>query len=61
VVETTVLGNSAAEVSLFADGDALEFERPVKTVIVSVGENPTILLTRRQESFYKQIGRTFFA
>lgn len=61
VVETTVLGNSAAEVSLFADGDALEFERPVKTVIVSVGESPTILLTRRQESFYKQIGRTFFA
>lgn len=60
VVETTVLGNSAAEVSLFADGDALEFERPVKTVIVTVGERPTILLTRRQESFYKQIGRTFF-
>lgn len=61
VVETTVLGGSASEVSLFADGDALEFERPVRTVIVSVGENPTILLTRRQESFYKQIGRTFFA
>ena len=51
---------SAREVSLFADGDALEFERPVSSVIVTTGEHPVVLLTRRQESFYKQIARTFF-
>lgn len=51
---------SAAEVSLFADGDALEFERPISSVIVKTGEHPTMLLTRRQESFYKQVARTFF-
>lgn len=51
---------SAAEVSLFADGDALEFERPVSSVVVTVGERPTTLLTHREESFYKQIARTFF-
>ena len=51
---------SAEEVSLFADGDALEFERPIRSVAVSVGPRPTLLLTRREESFYKQIARTFF-
>lgn len=52
--------SSAREASLFADGDALAFERPLEFVTVSVGEHPTTLLTCRQESFYKQISRTFF-
>lgn len=52
---------SAREVSLFADGDALTFERPISSIVVSAGEKPVTLLTRRQESFYKQIARTFFA
>ena len=51
---------SAAEVALFADGDALEFERPISSVIVTVGKRPTTLLTRREMSFYKLISRTFF-
>lgn len=51
---------SAREVSLFADGDALEFERPISTVIVRAGETPTVLLNRRESSFYEQIARTFF-
>ena len=51
---------SAREVSLFADGDALAFERPISTVRVVVGSRPTTLLTRHEESFYKQIARTFF-
>lgn len=51
---------SAREVSLFADGDALEFERPISSIIVKTGERPTVLLNRRNESFYKQIARTFF-
>ena len=62
VIEITLEEGSASarEVSLFADGDALEFERPVSRVIVSAGEKPTILLNRRDESFYRQIARTFF-
>ena len=62
VVEVTLEEGSASarEVSLFADGDALEFERPVSRVTVSTGEKPTILLNRRDESFYHQIARTFF-
>lgn len=51
---------SAREVALFADGDALEFERPIVSVIVRTGEKPTVLLNRRDESFYTQIARTFF-
>lgn len=62
VVEVTFEEGSASarEVSLFADGDALEFERPISSVIVTVGERPTTLLTRREESFYKQVSRMFF-
>ncbi len=52
--------SSAREVSLFADGDALEFERPVARVTISTGDRPTILLNRRDESFYHQVARTFF-
>lgn len=52
--------SSASEVALFADGDALEFERPISAVIVRVGKHPTVLLSHREESFYKQIARTFF-
>lgn len=52
---------SATEVSLFADGDALEFDRPIQSVTVSVSPHPITLLTQRRESFYKQVSRTFFS
>ena len=51
---------SSYEVSLFADGDALEFERPISSITVMTGEHATTLLSHRNESFYKQIARTFF-
>ena len=51
---------SAREVALFADGDALEFERPISSVVVRTGETPTIILTSHQKRFYEQIARTFF-
>ena len=62
VVEVSFEDGSASsrEVALFADGDALEFERPISTILVTCGARDTILLTRREESFYKQISRTFF-
>ena len=52
---------SATEVSLFADGDALDIERPIASIVVTTGPRPTTLLTRREESFFKQISRTFFS
>lgn len=52
--------SSAREVSLFADGDALEFARPISTIVVTAGQRPVTLLTQHRESFYKQIARTFF-
>ena len=51
---------SSREVSLFADGDALEFERPISSIVITTGPRTTTMLTRREESFYKQIARTFF-
>ena len=62
IVEVTFEEGSPSswEVSLFADGDALEIERPISSIIVSTGERPTLLLAHRNESFYKQVARTFF-
>lgn len=62
VIEVSFEDGSASsrEVSLFADGDSLVFERPIKSIIIKTGERPTILLTRRNESFYRQVARTFF-
>ena len=51
---------SASEVSLFADGDALHFERPIASVIVKTGELPTILLNHHDQTFYKKVAVTFF-
>jgi len=62
VVEVSFEEGSASsrEVALFADGDAVEIERPVSRITVTTGARDTVLLTRREESFYKQISRTFF-
>lgn len=52
--------NTPHEVSLFVDGDALTFDKPISSVVVSVNSEPVTLLNRHRESFYKQIARTFF-
>lgn len=49
-----------SEASLFADGDALGFNRPVERVTVRRGDTPTTLLRYKQESFYAQASRVFF-
>ena len=51
---------SSREVALFADGDTVEIERPISSIVVTTGSKPTTLLTDRRESFYKQVSRTFF-
>lgn len=49
-----------SEVSLFVDGDLLEFSSPIRRVLVRCGENPLKLVKYRKTSFYEQISRTFF-
>jgi len=51
---------SAREVSLFADGDALAFERPISTVTVRMTDTPITLINHRGESFYRHVADTFF-
>lgn len=61
VVEVNLAAEDGlSEVSLFADGEPLEFDAPVKRVIVRRGDVPTALLRYRQESFYAQASRVFF-
>ena len=50
----------ASEVSLFIDGDAIEFDSPISNVTVMVGPDPAVILSCRKDSFYKQVARTFF-
>ena len=48
------------EATLFADGEPLVFDRPVKRVYVSRGAAPTVLLRYRGESFYEHASKVFF-
>ena len=61
VVEVTLTKDDRQEeISLFADGDALKFDRPVRRVIVRCGDVPLRLMKYRKTSFYKQLSQTFF-
>lgn len=62
VVEVTFDPDSdtSHEIALFADGDALTFDHPISSVVVSINSEPVTLLNCHRESFYKQIARTFF-
>ena len=48
------------DVGLFIDGDTIELDSPIKNVTIMVGPDPTVILSCRKDSFYKQIARTFF-
>ena len=48
------------DVGLFIDGDTIELDSPIKNVTIMVGPDPTVILSCRKDSFYKQISRTFF-
>ncbi len=61
VVEVTLTQDDRQEeISLFADGDSLKLERPVRRVIVRGAEVPLRLMKYRKTSFYKQLSQTFF-
>ena len=59
-VQLPMRGNQREVVSLFVDGDPLQFDAPVERVVVRTGAVRTRLMKYRMDSFYKQISRTFF-
>ncbi len=61
VVCVTLTGSDAnREATLFADGDMLKFDKPVKRVYVRRGSEPTLLLRSQGEGFYDYASQTFF-
>lgn len=58
VVLNSSLGNRQA--TMFVDGELIENEQPIRRVIVSTGEEPTLLLRYKAESFYDHAARIFF-
>lgn len=61
VVEMSLSTDAARhDATLFADGVALSFERPVRRVHVRRGEVPTVLLRYRHEGFYEHAAKVFF-
>ena len=60
-IDLPMRSEQRAAVSLFIDGDPVEFERPIERVVVRVGDVRTLLMKYRMDSFYKQINRTFFS
>ena len=48
------------EATMFIDGEIISSERPVRRVVVRKGEEPTILLRYKAETFYGRTSRVFF-
>ena len=48
------------EATLFADGELLTFDAPVKRVYVARGTAPTTLLRYQREGFYEHAAKVFF-
>lgn len=49
------------EATMFIDGELIPVERPVRRVVVRAGEEPTILLRYKAETFYTRSSRIFFS
>lgn len=61
VVEMDLSRNAdTREATLFADGELLQFARPVRRVYVRRGDAPTVLLRYRREGFYEHAASVFF-
>lgn len=61
VVEVFMDPSSAnREATMFIDGEFISSERPVRRVVVRKGEEPTILLRYKAETFYGRTSRVFF-
>lgn len=61
VVELDLSKNAdTREATLFADGELLTFDAPVRRVYVSRGAAPTVLLRYQREGFYEHAAKVFF-
>ncbi|MCB7037354.1 NAD(+)/NADH kinase [Eggerthella sinensis] len=61
VVEMDLSRNAdTREATLFADGELLTFDLPVKRVYVARGAVPTTLLRYQREGFYEHAAKVFF-
>ena len=49
------------EATMFIDGELIPIDRPIRRVIVQSGEEPTVLLRYKAESFYGRTSRVFFS
>lgn len=62
IVEVSMDPSSAnREATMFIDGELIPIERPIRRVVVRSGEEPTVLLRYKAESFYGRTSRVFFS
>ena len=62
IVEVAMDPSSAnREATMFIDGELIPIERPIRRVVVRSGEEPTVLLRYKAESFYGRTSRVFFS
>lgn len=62
IVEVFMAPSSAnREATMFIDGELIPFERPVRRVVIQNGEEPTVLLRYKAETFYSRASHVFFS
>ena len=61
VAEVFLCASSAnRQASMFIDGELIEMDKPICRVVVSTGDDPTVLLRYKPETFYTHASRVFF-
>lgn len=46
--------------TLFIDGERVQFNSPIRKIVIATGDEPTLLLRYHSRSFYKQAADAFF-
>lgn len=51
---------ASRDATLFIDGDRIQLDSPIRKIVVATGDEPTLLLRYRSQSFYEHAAKAFF-
>lgn len=51
---------ASRDATLFIDGDRIQLDSPIRKIVVATGDEPTLLLRYRSQTFYEHAAKAFF-
>lgn len=55
------LSDANREATMFIDGELIELDRPIRRVVVRSGDEPTVLLRYKAQTFFSRASKVFFS